>query len=481
MPSPQNLAFRTVGRPHSFPFENGGRRRGPSFSDYGPVGARPMIFAHRSSGLLYPEETLEGYRLSLLNGTPSVEMDEHILSDGVPGPMHDDTVDRVTTSTGDVSSFSSAQFQALDMDPDVWLGGGPGGTWGTLHPPLASTVLAEFKGKALFVLENKTGSSIPMLDAVAAAGIRKDQILFGEFGTTAGGYAVSRGYLGFNSKTTDSTTELAATVAAGIQYVFLDDTLLDATVATWLAAGLKVWMFTTNRRSTRDAKVAIGVSGFFTDDVIYMSSYAPLYTQDTWANGMWMPGMLDYNFATGPTTRGRIFPGGWWGWEDTGSRHVLQGWAGPIKGQAAASDFSITFTLKHGAKTSATRWAAVFIANSTMGDGTFKDDGSSTENGYHLLVRCGNSTTPTNGSLDIYTTVTGVDTQLTTVSMPGTAVDEEVRYRVTITATNVILSRLDGSGNPTQTNSVANTLFRGGYFHFGHSGHAVQFKNVVIT
>jgi glycerophosphoryl diester phosphodiesterase len=447
----------------------GAARGGPSLRSYG---SKTLYIAHRGAPWLFPEHSMEAYRACLAAGFPSIEQDVHVLADGTLGVMHDDTVDRVTTGSGNTADQTSSSWAALNMDSDAWLGG----TFGdALHPPMLPAVLAEFKGRAIFTVESKAGSHVPLLSALKAAGIRGDQVLLGEFGTAAGTAAVAAGYQGYYGNNDNSTAALATVVAAGIPWVALPDTVLDGTIATWIAAGRKVLLYTTDRRNVRDAKLNLGVSGFFTDDPAYLGRNTPYATQDTWSTGNWMPGMFDDNMGTGPTTRGRFYPDGRWGWADTGKRHGYQGWLCPIKGNPAADDFSITFKVKFGNPTNSSRWAAVFVADATMSDQKFSDDSLASENGYHLLMRT------TSGVIDVYKTVAGADTLLQSVSTTAIAVDEEVQYRVTVTPTTIALYRLDGSGSITHSNVVSNTQFRGGFIHFGHNGVAAQFSQVAVT
>lgn len=92
-------------------------------------GKTPRIVAHRGwhgvtpneySGVLtspvyfVPENTRASIEFAAERGAFGVEGDTKITSDGVPVIFHDETVDRTTNGTGDVTSFTLAGLKALD-------------------------------------------------------------------------------------------------------------------------------------------------------------------------------------------------------------------------------------------------------------------------------------------------------------------------------------------------------------------------------
>ena len=73
------------------------------------------IVAHRAACLDAPENSVEAVRRAAARGATWVEFDVSLTSDGVGVVFHDDTVDRVTTGSGQVNSFSLAQLFLLDL------------------------------------------------------------------------------------------------------------------------------------------------------------------------------------------------------------------------------------------------------------------------------------------------------------------------------------------------------------------------------
>ena len=73
------------------------------------------VVAHRAACLDAPENSLEAVRLAARNGAKWIEFDVSFTSDMQAVAFHDDTVNRVTTTTGDINSFSLSQLAELDL------------------------------------------------------------------------------------------------------------------------------------------------------------------------------------------------------------------------------------------------------------------------------------------------------------------------------------------------------------------------------
>ncbi|MGI6876266.1 glycerophosphodiester phosphodiesterase [Amycolatopsis sp. 3B14] len=79
-----------------------------------PDGALPLTIAHRGYSAVAPENTLAAIEAGIRAGAEYVEIDAQTTRDGVPVVMHDNTVDRTTPGTGDISTLTAAQVTALD-------------------------------------------------------------------------------------------------------------------------------------------------------------------------------------------------------------------------------------------------------------------------------------------------------------------------------------------------------------------------------
>ncbi|MCB2200324.1 glycerophosphodiester phosphodiesterase family protein [bacterium] len=79
-------------------------------------GGEPLISAHRGGPEPgYPENCLETFQNALTYGPCIIECDVARTADSVLVMMHDDTVDRTTTGTGDVNSLTFEEIRALNL------------------------------------------------------------------------------------------------------------------------------------------------------------------------------------------------------------------------------------------------------------------------------------------------------------------------------------------------------------------------------
>ena len=82
-----------------------------------------MLYAHRGSSVLAPENTMPAFELALKYGADIMEIDVRLSRDGHVVVFHDERLDRTTNGRGRVIDSSLAQLQALDagyrfVDPD---------------------------------------------------------------------------------------------------------------------------------------------------------------------------------------------------------------------------------------------------------------------------------------------------------------------------------------------------------------------------
>lgn len=70
---------------------------------------------HRGYCTVAPENTLSAYKLSKKKGYSYVECDVRFTSDGVPVLLHDETIDRTSNGTGNISDMTFEEVRALDF------------------------------------------------------------------------------------------------------------------------------------------------------------------------------------------------------------------------------------------------------------------------------------------------------------------------------------------------------------------------------
>lgn len=76
--------------------------------------AEIMIFAHRGSRLVCPENTLSAFMDSLKAGADGIELDVHLTRDKVPVVIHDETLQRTTDGSGYVYLHTWKELSRLD-------------------------------------------------------------------------------------------------------------------------------------------------------------------------------------------------------------------------------------------------------------------------------------------------------------------------------------------------------------------------------
>jgi len=423
--------------------------------------SRPFVIAHRGGALQVPEHTMEGYRVAVGPGLPVIEQDVSTLAAGGLGVMHDGTVDRMTTSSGNVADHTSVSWKQLDIDASVTLGGGwPDG----LRPPLFEEVLIEFGNRVLLCAEAKSTDAMgPMIDALERRGICPASVLLQSFALADCRLARSRGWnviwLG--------STDTARASAEGIGWIGPAAGSVTSTVCTRAhSAGIQVACHTVNRRHQRDALIADGVDAIFSDDPVYIAGDAGRRTSDLFARQVWLPGMLP------DTSRGRFHPD-----DSSWGLDVAELAGSTLMGFLAPPD-PAAFTLDVDVRVDAVRvddricWGSVFLSTD---DHPHRPSSSSSPgaNGYEFLLR-------TDGNLEVRRVSEGFATTLE-CSRLGAAgpMGAYVPLRITVTASDLLYTRSDTVG---ETLTIADRAHRPvPVVHLGNAFADVRFKNLALT
>lgn len=230
-----------------------------------------LCIAHRGAAALAPENTLEAYRAAYASGLRVLEQDVRLLADGALVVMHDERVDRLTTTVGRVCEFDTQAWRALRFDARPW----PAHAARTdIGLPLFDDVLSEFGGRALLVPEAKdVGSGAPLVDALLAAGIAREHALVQSFLLDELAPAVEAGYPAiFLSRTAD---DIDAVRAAGVTWAGIGHAASDAVFRAWIDAGFRTIAWTVDDRGIRDRLIALGVQGVFSDDPLTLLTDLP--------------------------------------------------------------------------------------------------------------------------------------------------------------------------------------------------------------
>jgi glycerophosphoryl diester phosphodiesterase len=76
--------------------------------------SRPLNLGHRGASGEAPENTLAAFELAARQGADGIELDVHLSADGAPVVIHDARLDRTTSGSGLVSSYTFTQLRRLD-------------------------------------------------------------------------------------------------------------------------------------------------------------------------------------------------------------------------------------------------------------------------------------------------------------------------------------------------------------------------------
>ena len=73
-----------------------------------------LIYAHRGSSAIHPENTLRAFRQALAIGVDGIEFDVHATADGIPVVIHDRDIGRTTDGDGYVDQILLARLETFD-------------------------------------------------------------------------------------------------------------------------------------------------------------------------------------------------------------------------------------------------------------------------------------------------------------------------------------------------------------------------------
>ncbi len=418
----------------------------------------PWIIAHRGGWNVAPEHTLEAYRMCVASGVRFIEPDVQVLSDGTVVVMHDPTLTRTTTGSGNVADQTGLTWGSLVNDDGARLKG-----WSTrLGCPTFDEVLREFGNRVVIVPEAKSaGAGAAIVRKLQEFNIRKDMVIIqGSVTELAAG--VAAGYPCMRM----SSTAYAETIAAGIGFTGFgwNET---AKIEAASAAGLKVIVWTTQRNVELESAVAAGAIAVFSDDPVYQSNlhrrqqdpYDSKAIYHGHLRGTPTAGSLDIiDSAIAIPTLGS-------GRQDT----VLLGWASPVND---AENYILEFSMKFTgvAVDSSYGMIATQTTDRVIADDTLEADKVSMK----LIMR-------RDGRMEI-----GVSDGLaggplavsSAAAIPADliAMDSWTPYRLTLSPTTVTLERLDRPVSAT----LENSQIRGAYLFAGSRGADVKFKSMTL-
>ena len=257
---------------------------------------RVVAYAHQGGAWEAPSSTLHAIDAALAAGATGIELDVHATSDHRLVVCHDATVDRTSSATGAIVSFTYDELCRLDNahwwapGADVTPGLDPGDYPFRGRAPddhrfgfaLLEEVLTEFPEAVLNLDIKQTGPVVPPYEEALAGLLRRydcaDRVIVAsfldpateafsshapEFATSMGTLATADFYRAVQAGERPAPTRH---VALQVPVSFGDVTLVDARfVEVAHEEGLAVHVWTIEQEDEMEALCALGVDGIITD------------------------------------------------------------------------------------------------------------------------------------------------------------------------------------------------------------------------
>jgi glycerophosphoryl diester phosphodiesterase len=145
--------------------------------------ARTRVIAHRGFSGAAPENTIASVRAAIEIQADMVEIDVTLSADGHIVVIHDETLDRTSDGSGEVSQFTLAELKQLDagsrFDP----------SFSGERIPTLEQVFTEVEGRILLNVEIKSEAVARGIAGKVASAIREhgmiDQVVVSSFSPTA--------------------------------------------------------------------------------------------------------------------------------------------------------------------------------------------------------------------------------------------------------------------------------------------------------
>lgn len=232
--------------------------------------------AHRGYSAVAPENTLPAFAAAIRGGATFVEFDVRTTADGVPVVIHDRTLDRTTTGTGDVGEQTLAAVASVDA-----------GSWfspayaGARVPTLTETLDLLRPSGVQVLMEIKRPATIEqvktIVETVAERGMA-GRTIAQSFDPSVVEFvrqvapSMRRGLL--RLRFDPEALELARSLGVVCLNPSTTDVLSDSGLVGAIAgAGMTVMPWTANDMTEWPALAAAGVTGLITDHVGELSGW----------------------------------------------------------------------------------------------------------------------------------------------------------------------------------------------------------------
>lgn len=438
--------------------------------------------AHRGSGDIIPEYSLEAFDYAYSVGAQLMEVSVVQTADGVLLVNHDLTYDRTMNLTGTINTMPSSVLRSARITKMRQTGR----TWCEVDPPrpaLLADVLRRYGGKTVLCIEAKDDAAYPaMMALIEGMGLKTSVIVKAYYTSGRVAQAKAAGYpvlVYFNTADVGDTTKLAVAAALGPDYFAVPAHQSNgyqwwdsSVVAPIVAAFPEVWVSAVHRRATIAYYTPLGVKGFLSSGLGYTLTSHPLLSTDAWAGQATMPGEITQSddptyaaYHATPNIRVLGYQGG--------PSFLCLGTFCPLT--HAASSYQITFDVQwQTLPTDST--AKIWLAWGRSDDRFYQTSYASGGSGNQAYVRL-NGTLGLNRHDGTGTDVGTAQEAATTALTAG----GWISLRLQVTSTQAILTRTDGT--PVSTAAWIDSTNRGGYLHIGRtsSDGVLWVRNCVVA
>ena len=237
-----------------------------------PMIDSPKIIAHRGANDQYNESTIPAYRIAAEYDVDALEVDLRMTEDGELIAMHDVSIDRTTTGTGDVSDYKLKEikdFQTVDVFNNQTI---------VEEIPTLDKIIAAFTDTEHYYIETRLVDGKPVMEEPLIEMLNGYELISKELVTIQS----------FSQISLEKIHKLAPKVpltllfgkgkfdlneAASVDYPVIGIESTDATrrnVKELHEQGKEVHVFFTNldtQKKEQERVKSFGVDGYFTDDI----------------------------------------------------------------------------------------------------------------------------------------------------------------------------------------------------------------------
>jgi glycerophosphoryl diester phosphodiesterase len=131
-----------------------------------------IVIAHRGDHVIYPENTLQGYKQAIKNEADYIEIDVRTTSDGQLVSMHDASVNRMTDGKGQVKDLTLAQVEGLRISSK------DKNDTATYRVPTFEQILKQSKDKIYIYIDFKEATAIATYNLLKQYHMEKQVLVY---------------------------------------------------------------------------------------------------------------------------------------------------------------------------------------------------------------------------------------------------------------------------------------------------------------